>query len=351
MKKVSIIIPVYNVENYVAECLNSVINQMYDHSKIECIIIDDNSPDRSMDIVNEIIRQYKGDMSFITHRHEVNKGQSASRNVGVNIASGEFVYFLDSDDFMYSDTISTLLNCHNANPKIDLIIGNAYSEYDRANNYKLQRSVIINDMNMLFIGNTKTISVWNKIIKRNILIENKINFVEGIYFEDSLYNYQLFSVVNGAIIIPDVTYFYRKNPNGTMSKERSSKVNKVVNDHLVIIKICLDELCGSLYAGKSLSIHALCIALCEYIMQNKNLINDLPIINSQFLELRKRFSLIHIKNGRFFLLLLSLVLYSPFDKLIRFRLFRHNYDRMIKCFWLLDKGWTRTFSLLRSGRK
>ena len=60
MKDVSIIIPIYNVEKYVAECINSVIRQTYDHSKIECIIVDDCSPDRSMDNVNEIISNYNG---------------------------------------------------------------------------------------------------------------------------------------------------------------------------------------------------------------------------------------------------------------------------------------------------
>ena len=70
MKTISIIIPVYNVEKYVAECINSVISQTYDHSKIECIIIDDCSPDHSMQIVKELISDYQGQMTFITHRHE-----------------------------------------------------------------------------------------------------------------------------------------------------------------------------------------------------------------------------------------------------------------------------------------
>ena len=74
MKVISIIIPIYNVEKYVAECLNSVISQTYDHSKIECIIVNDCTPDKSMDIVNKIIGKYSGEMTFITHRHKENKG-------------------------------------------------------------------------------------------------------------------------------------------------------------------------------------------------------------------------------------------------------------------------------------
>ena len=89
MKVISIIIPIYNVEDYVAECLNSVISQTYDHSKIECIIVDDCTPDKSMDVVNKIIGVYNGEMNFITRRHKENQGLSAARNTGISIATGE----------------------------------------------------------------------------------------------------------------------------------------------------------------------------------------------------------------------------------------------------------------------
>ncbi|MDO5130378.1 MAG: glycosyltransferase family 2 protein, partial [Prevotellaceae bacterium] len=83
MKDISIIIPIYNVEKYVAECINSVISQTYDHSKIECIIVDDCTPDHSMDIVNEIIGKYDGEMTLNIIRHEQNQGLSAARNTGI----------------------------------------------------------------------------------------------------------------------------------------------------------------------------------------------------------------------------------------------------------------------------
>ena len=92
MKEVSIIIPIYNVEKYVAECLNSVISQTYDHSKIECIIVDDCTLDHSMDIVNEIIGKYDGGMSFIICRHEHNEGLSAARNTGIEIATVSYTH-------------------------------------------------------------------------------------------------------------------------------------------------------------------------------------------------------------------------------------------------------------------
>ena len=109
MKDVSIIIPIYNVEKYVAECLNSVISQTYDHSKIECILVDDCTPDKSMDVVNKIIGEYNGEMTFITRRHKENKGLSAARNTGISIATGEYLYFLDSDDYIYPNSLELLM--------------------------------------------------------------------------------------------------------------------------------------------------------------------------------------------------------------------------------------------------
>ena len=111
MKEVSIIIPIYNVEKYVAECLNSVISQTYDHSKIECIIVDDCTPDRSMDIVNGIIENFKGEMTFVLHKHEHNQGLSAARNSGMDIATGDYLYFMDSDDYISEDCLECMQQC------------------------------------------------------------------------------------------------------------------------------------------------------------------------------------------------------------------------------------------------
>ena len=95
MKDISIIIPIYNVEKYVAECLNAVISQTYDHSKIECILVDDCTPDNSMVIVNEIIGKYNGEMTFNIIGHEQNLGLSAARNTGIEAAAGKYIYFID----------------------------------------------------------------------------------------------------------------------------------------------------------------------------------------------------------------------------------------------------------------
>lgn len=112
MKKLSIIIPIYNVERYLAECLDSVIGQTYDHSQIECILVNDCTPDNSMEIVREKVEKYReegGSMTFKIVTHDVNSGLSAARNSGMEQATGEFLLFVDSDDYLYPESIHPII--------------------------------------------------------------------------------------------------------------------------------------------------------------------------------------------------------------------------------------------------
>ena len=132
---------VYNVEKYVAECLNSVISQTYDHSKIECIIVNDCTTDDSMDIVYEIIKKYDGGMSFIICRHEHNEGLSAARNTGIEVAKGNYIFFIDSDDYIYPNSLELLLNASKIYGYSDMVVGNFYYEFLKKNNYTFDKVV------------------------------------------------------------------------------------------------------------------------------------------------------------------------------------------------------------------
>ena len=102
--RISIIIPVYNVELYVEECLQSVANQTMTEG-IECIIVDDRGQDNSAAIAKQYIDSYKGDIRFTFIQREKNGGLSAARNTGIEAATGEYVYFLDSDDYLVPSEI------------------------------------------------------------------------------------------------------------------------------------------------------------------------------------------------------------------------------------------------------
>lgn len=103
--KISIIVPIYNVEKYIKSCIDSIIQQ--DYPNIECIFVNDCTQDKSMIIVNNCLNKYKGSIEFKIINHENNLGLSAARNTGVKRSTGDYLYFLDSDDELYStDSIS-----------------------------------------------------------------------------------------------------------------------------------------------------------------------------------------------------------------------------------------------------
>lgn len=108
--RISIIIPVYNVEKYISRCLLSVINQTYNDT-IECIIINDCTSDNSMTIINELITTtINKNIIFKTINHTVNQGQSAARNSGIRVSTGEYLFFLDSDDELCINALEDLAN-------------------------------------------------------------------------------------------------------------------------------------------------------------------------------------------------------------------------------------------------
>lgn len=340
MKEVSIIIPVYNVEKYVAECLNSVISQTYDHSKIECIIVDDCTLDRSMDIVNDIIGQYKGDISFIIHRHEKNKGLSASRNTGMKCATGERLYFVDSDDYLYPDSLKYLMEIQNKYPDADFVIGNWYwyDENKECLNYKIDCVKQIPNMNKLLWGDLRKGTAWNFIVRRSLLIDNNICFFEGIYFEDNLFGYQLFPLGEKAILIPEVTYFYRRNQNGIMLSDRNEKVDKVVHDYLLILSHFVKDLDGKAHFGKSIATISLSMYLLDYVFQHRLLISNYEESKHTFHNIRKQYTLFQLKRMRIFLFLLSFILYKPFNILVLFKWFRCNIDKIVSIITFPEPG-------------
>ena len=120
--KVSVLIPVYNVAPYIERCLQSVVDQTY--TDIECILVDDCGSDNSIELAQNFINNYKGNIKFSILHHDKNKGQSAARNTALKYAKGEYVYFLDSDDAITSDCIEILMSLATKYPNAVFAQGN-----------------------------------------------------------------------------------------------------------------------------------------------------------------------------------------------------------------------------------
>ena len=119
---VTIIIPVYQVSAYVERCILSVMDQDYD--AIECIIVDDATQDDSIEQCERLIERYNGPILFKILHHQYNRGLSAARNTGTDAASGDYLYYLDSDDEITTDCIEKLMAYAVSYPEAEMILGN-----------------------------------------------------------------------------------------------------------------------------------------------------------------------------------------------------------------------------------
>lgn len=209
--KVSMIMPVYNVEKYIDKSIQSVINQTF--KSFELIIINDGSIDKSGQICDE----YANIDKRIKVIHTENKGQAAARNTGVKISSGDYIGFIDSDDFIDSSMIKDLYNSCIENNSDIAIIG--LREVDE-NNVCL-REYKPNDINLIEI--MKRAYPCNKLIKRELFFKNNLFFVEGKYYEDVELISKLFLKAKKISKVKNVKYNYLKRVGSTTQK-RDEKI-------------------------------------------------------------------------------------------------------------------------------
>lgn len=177
--KVSVIVPVYNTEKYLNKCIDSILNQNFEDYEI--IIINDNSKGDA----EEIIKSYK-DKKIVYIKNKINKGIGYNRNLGIKKAKGEYICFIDSDDYINNDFLSEMYNFSKEN-NLDLCICDYYNVDEDGNVIKEFK---LNDFNVTNIEKTPkllcdiNLGPCNKLFKRKMLIDNKITFSEKLKYED-----------------------------------------------------------------------------------------------------------------------------------------------------------------------
>jgi len=234
--KVSIIIPVYNVSAYIERCIKSVMNQTY--GNIECVIVDDATPDDSIYKCERLIDEYNlnhdvngfGRIMFKIIHHEKNRGLSAVRNTGTDTATGDYIFYLDSDDEITSDCIEKLVSPVRNDATIEMVIGN-YLCNSHGNQFsRKQQERDIDTLgavrNFYFCEGGFYVNAWNKLVKRDFLHRYYIYFKEGILWEDNLWTFFLLKHLNHIYIIPNHTYIHYINPHSiTTETDRERKVH------------------------------------------------------------------------------------------------------------------------------
>lgn len=237
--KVSVIVPVFNTEKYLKECVDSIINQSL--KDIEIIFIDDGSNDNSLSILEEYAKNDKR-IKIIS---KLNEGQGVARNIGIKSAVGEYIAFVDSDDFIRIDMLEELYN-HSKNKNLDICMCKV-STYDDVTHevkndlwyYSLE--VFKNFRKNVFkhtdtIDFTCEISVTpvNKLYKRSFLIDNNCLFAENYIFEDELFFYDVYLNAKRVSIINKNLYYYRVNRAGSTVTEST---DTDYSDILTIFKL------------------------------------------------------------------------------------------------------------------
>ena len=223
---ISIIIPVYNVEPYIEACVRSVIRQTY-NGNLECIVVDDCGTDHSMEIVEKMIVDYDGPIHFFVLHHTYNRGLSAARNTGMDAATGDYLFFLDSDDKLTDDGIE-LLTKPLKTEWVDVISGkticiiNVSSSSQQSLSCHQKNNLIdIELMRRPFIlQNYKTkweVVAWNKLYKTSFIRGNNLKFKEGLIHEDVLWSFQIACLALSLCVVNKNTYIYNKQREGSIS--------------------------------------------------------------------------------------------------------------------------------------
>lgn len=218
MYLISVIIPVYNVENYLRDCVNSVLSQKF--NDFEIILINDGSTDDSKLIIDEYVEKY----SFIKSIDKPNGGLSSARNAGINIASGKYLLFIDSDDFIKEyDSFNNIKEKLDYNVDVLLMDFNKYyfdKTTKKVTNYidiiKKEDSIDERIKKLIYSGNFIS-SACNKCIRKNFILENNLFFQEGILSEDVEWSIRLLTKISSIDCLSDDYYFYRQSREGSIS--------------------------------------------------------------------------------------------------------------------------------------
>lgn len=189
---IPVIIPLYNVELFVERCITSIMKQIYTDG-VECITINDCTPDQSMEIVERLISQYGGPILFKLIYHENNKGIAAVRNTGLDAATGDYTIYIDSDDYCEPDMLEKMYA--KALEEDADIVGAAYwIEYKEQqiyvmNNVASDRNIRLKDL----LLDKLYPSIWSKLIRRKLYTDNHLKYVDALNYGEDLYIvYQLF---------------------------------------------------------------------------------------------------------------------------------------------------------------
>lgn len=218
---ISLIIPVYKVRDFISECLSSIEGQSLDKKYYEVIVVNDGTPDDSMEIATPIINRM-GNVKVINQH---NQGLSIARNNGLELATGDYVWFVDSDDWLLPNALQELMRNIKIEPHADVFSSRLEMHFDNGHKTKLDFNPTTYNLSgkEYLKQRYKQGAVQRFIFKRDFLISNKLSFYPGILHEDGLFGYMMLYLAKRIKIIETPIYAYRIRCTGSIMSSVSMR--------------------------------------------------------------------------------------------------------------------------------
>lgn len=249
--KISIIIPIYNVEPYIERCARSVLEQRYADKEI--IFVDDASPDRSVAILESVLEQYPSQQVTILH-HPRNRGLAAARKTGLEVATGEYIVSVDSDDYMEADALAVLAR-KAQETDADVIAMDGYFEWNNQRKvYRTREEEESHAYSRLLLSGASLPSVWLHMIRRELYERTGIWPIEGLdHGEDLAVTPRLCWFANRIAKVPQALYHYSQTNASSIVRSLSTKnIDNLVQAMQVLTDFYADkpECAEALRAGQ-----------------------------------------------------------------------------------------------------
>lgn len=344
LMSISIIIPIYDASQYIGACIDSIFSQECEEAEIECILVNDCTPDNSMEIVHNKLKDYKGKIQFKAISLDKNSGHCIARNAGIRISTGNYILFVDSDDILQPDTISYFIEGikNHGGDNVDVVLGNSFDNQRKEEIMHLETdtpNLIDNsDESALrkLLSRDLFHTSWNKLVKRSFFTEQNLYFQGGIINEDQLWSYLLFRQIRNILVMPNITYIYNKdNPiNITNNSVKSPK--HLIESRIFIYNTILDN--PPKFQNSQIDYF---IWILTYLARTLDIYeankNKVPELYENLHLLTNRFLKTIWKNKCYLLYFHSLILIKPFYYLTRLRLYRRYFDKITEIIVFLQK--------------
>ena len=242
MKRLSIIIPVYKVERYLRQCIESILSQSLPVDDYEIVVVDDGSPDESINTINDLTLEYPNTIQII---RQENAGLSVARNTGIEHSQGQYLMFVDSDDCLAPSTLNLLIDYAEKHDVDMLRESYVKIEDEKVRNYlrqcpppsEFECKNVITGQEALAQHNTRECYVWMNLFRRSFIDEHNMRFEPKIFFEDMAFTMECYLRAKRFIALPLTFYVYRQREGSILQSMKPDKLTSLNSALLLMEKM------------------------------------------------------------------------------------------------------------------